>query len=109
MRLRQERFQIGHMIAIYWATVARWMMMRARRDAAALRTPLFLVQAADITKPTMPITTAKKLMNVANPSKCGGMHGMLALHVGMRIRLLDALDEQKSLVKDAEGELIVMA
>ena len=26
-RLREERFQIGHMIAIYWTTVSRWMMM----------------------------------------------------------------------------------
>ena len=80
--------------------------MRARRDASALRTPLFLVQAADVSKPTMPLATAKKLMNVPNPSKSGGMHGMLALHVGMRVRLLDALDEQKATVKDAEGVLI---
>ena len=34
------------------------------------------------------------------------MHGMLALHLGMRIRLLDALDEKKTLVKDAEGEVV---
>ena len=34
------------------------------------------------------------------------MRGMLALHVGMRIRLLDALDEKKTLVKDAEGEIV---
>ena len=45
-------------------------------------------------------------MNVANPKDSGGMHGMLALHVGMRIRLLDALDEKKTLVKDAEGEIV---
>ena len=105
-RLREERFQIGHMIGIYWATVARWMMMRAKRDAAALRTPLILVQAADVSKPTMPLAAAKKLMNVANPKDSGGMHGMIALHVGMRIRLLDALDEKKTLVKDAEGDVI---
>ena len=49
-RLRQERFQVGHMIGIYWATVARWMMMRAQRDAKALSTPLILVQAADVSK-----------------------------------------------------------
>ena len=29
-RLREERFQMGHMIAWYWGAVARWMMMRAR-------------------------------------------------------------------------------
>ena len=106
VRLREERFQIGHMIGIYWATVARWMMMRAKRDAAALRTPLFLVQAADVSKPPMPLEVAKKLMNIANPKDNGGMHGMFALHVGMHIRLLDSLDEKKTLVKDAEGEVV---
>ena len=105
-RLREERFQIGHMIAIYWATVARWMTMRAKRDAAALRTPLVLVQAADMSKPTMPVEAAKKLMNIANPKDSGNMHGMLALHIGMRIRLLDALGEKKTLVKDAEGDIV---
>ena len=34
------------------------------------------------------------------------MHGMLALHLGMRVRLLDALDEEKTLVKDAEGVVV---
>jgi hypothetical protein len=105
-RLREERFQIGHMIGIYWATVARWTMMRPRRDALALGTPLFLIQSADTSKPSMPIAFAKKLMNVANPKDSGGMHGMLPLHIGMRIRLLDALDKKKTLVKDAEGEIV---
>ncbi len=75
--------------------------MRAKRDAAALRTPLVLVQDADVSKPTMPLAAAKKLMNVVNPKGSGAMHGMLALHIGMRIRLLDALDEKKTLVTDA--------
>ena len=66
------------------------MMMRAKRDAAALRTPLVLVQAAEVSKPKMPLAAAKKLMNVPNPKETGKMHGMLALHVGMRVRLLDA-------------------
>ena len=105
-RLLEERFQVGHMIGIYWSTVARWMMMRAKRDAKALKTSLILVQAADVSKPPMPVEAAKKLMNVANPKDSCNMHGMLALHIGMRIRLLDALDEKKTLVKDAEGDIV---
>ena len=35
-RLREERFQTGHMLAWFWDTVARWMTMRARRYAANL-------------------------------------------------------------------------
>lgn len=94
------------MIGIYWETVARWMVMRARRDAAALQTPLFLIQAADESVPPMPMNVAKKLMNKANPKDTGRMHGMLAAHLGMRVRLLEALDITGGLVKDAEGEIV---
>ena len=34
------------------------------------------------------------------------MHGMLAVHVGMRVRLLDHIDQQHGLVKDAEGTIV---
>ena len=50
------------------------MMLRAKRDAVALHTPLILVQAADVSTPTMPLAAAKKLMNVANPKDSGNMH-----------------------------------
>eukprot|EP00959_Pyramimonas_sp_CCMP1952_P262104 5480854-Pyramimonas_sp.AAC.1 len=46
-RLWEERVPDGHMIGSYWDTVARWMNMRAQRDAGVLKKPLFLVQAAD--------------------------------------------------------------
>ena len=105
-RLREERFQNGHMLAIYWDTVARWMMMRAQRDAAALQVPLFLLQAADVASPLMPRDLAAKIMNVTNPKGTGGLHGMLPVHVGMHIRLLAPLDLSQGLVKDAEGEVV---
>ena len=105
-RLTQDRFQKGHMIACYWATVSRWMIMRATRDAAALKTPLFLVQPADASSPPMPEATAAKLMNTAAPKDTGGMHGMLGVHLGMQIRLLEALDLGDGLVKDAEGQIV---
>ena len=108
-RLREERFQTGHMIAIYWETVARWMVMCAKRDAAALKTPLFLLPAADVSKPLMPMDVAKKLMNKANPKHTGNMHGMWPVHLGMRVRLLEALQLKEGLVKDAEGEIVHIA
>ena len=108
-RLREERFQTGHMIAWFWDTVARWMMMRARRDAASLGQLLYLVQAADSSSPALPADMAAKLVNQVNPSVTGGVHGMLPLHVGMRIRLLEHLDLDKGLVKDAEGEVVSVA
>ena len=105
-RLREERFQNGHMIGSYWDTVARWINMRAQRDADVLRKPLFLVQAADRSAPTMSKKDAAKMMNCANPKNTGGMHGLLPVHVGMRIRLLEALDLKNGLVKDAEGQIV---
>ena len=105
-RLREDRFQNGHMIACYWETVTRWIMMRATRDAAALRTPLYLVQAADTSSPPMPMASAAKLMTKASPKDTGGMHGMLPVHLGMRVRFLEALDLAKGLVKDSEGDVV---
>ena len=108
-RLGEERFQTGHMIAWFWDTVARWMMMRARRDAASLGRVLYLVQAADKSSPSLPVDLAAKLVNRVNPGDTGGIHGMLPLHVGMRIRLLEHLSLDKGLVKDAEGEVVHVA
>ena len=34
------------------------------------------------------------------------MHGLLPIHLGMRVRLLEALDLGSGLVKDAEGEVV---
>ena len=108
-RLREERFQHGHMLAWFWDTVARWIMMRAKRDAANLQDTLYLVQAADTSEPPMAADLAAKLMNQPNPGDTGGIHGMLPLHVGMRIRLLEHLDLEKGLVKDAEGDIVHVA
>ena len=105
-RLAEERFQKGHMIGSYWDTVARWMVMRATRDAVALREPLFIVQAADASSPPMPAVAAAKLMTKANPKNTGGLHGILPVHRGMQIRLLEALDLEHGLVKDAEGQIV---
>ena len=112
-RLSEPRFQQGHMIGIYWATVSRWMMMRAKRDAAAAAVPLYLVQAADRSVSEdgsrMPRDIAAKLLNTPNPKNTGMMHGMLLVHVGMRIRLLHHMfkyDRSRGLVKDAEGDVV---
>ena len=105
-RLQENRFQTGHMLAIYWETVGRWVMMRARRDAAVLRTPLFLLQSADSASPPLTKDMAAKLLNHYNPYETGHMHGMWAAHLGMRVRLLTPLDNQRGLVLEAEGVVI---
>jgi hypothetical protein len=108
-RLLDERFQNGHMLGIYWETVGRWVMMRARRDAAALRTPLFLLQAADTASPPLTRDLAAKLLNHYNPHETGHIHGMFPVHLGMRVRLLVAIDKTKGLVQEAEGVVVHVA
>lgn len=108
-RLQENRFQTGHMLAIYWETVGRWVLMRARRDAAALKTPLFLLQAADSATPPLTKENCAKLFNHYNPYETGHMHGFLAVHLGMKVRLLVPLDKQKGLVQEAEGVVVHVA
>jgi len=105
-RLLETRFQNGHMLAMFWETAAPWMMLRARRDARALKTPLFLLQAADQASPAMSQEMAAKLMNHFNPGETGSMHGMLPVHIGMRTRLTESLCKEKGLVKNAEGVVV---
>ena len=80
--------------------------MRARRDEVALRTPLYLIQAADRAQPPMPRADAAKLMNHYIPHDTGGMHGILAMHLGVRVRLTELIDKRHGLVKDAEGTVV---
>ena len=105
-RLREDKFQRGHMLGIYWETAGRWALMRAKRDALALRTPLYLIQAADRSEPRMPRDAAAKLMNHYNPHETGNMHGLLGVHLGMRVRLTEQLDKAHGLVKNAEGVVV---
>jgi hypothetical protein len=105
-RLQEERFQNGYMIASYWETVARWIIMRAKRDAKALKTPLYLVQAVDSCSSTMTVDMAKRLRNKPNPMQTGGMHGILPVHLGMKVRLLQTHGLGTGLVNDAEGEVV---
>ena len=82
------------------------MLQRAIRDARALDQVLYLLQAADTSRPIMSRPFAAKLANAVNPSKTVGMHGMLPLHIGMHVRLLQHIDLARGLVKDAEGTVV---
>ena len=80
------------MLAIYWDTVARWSMMRARRDATTLGEELYILQAADECAPPMPRDLAAKLLSKARLLETGAVHGMLPLHIGMHVRFFEHLD-----------------
>ena len=59
------------MIGIYWNTVTRWMMMRARRDVKVLQKPLYILRAADSSTPAMPRDLVAKMLNGANVNTGG--------------------------------------
>ena len=107
-RLQEDRFQDGHMLAIYWETVARWVTMRARRDAESLETPVFVLQAADSSE-GLTLDLAAKLLNRPSPYETGHMHGIFLVHLGMHVRLLVPLCKDKGLVQEAEGVVVSIA
>ena len=94
------------MLAMFWETCGPWMAMRAQHDALALQTPLFCLQAADQSSPPMEKKEAAKLLNHYNPLDTGGKHGMLLLHLGMKVRLTESICKEKGLTKDAEGVVV---
>ena len=80
---------MGHMLAWRWDTAARWMMMRARRNAQALGQVLYLAQAADASSPPLPVDISAKRMNQVNPGATGDMRGTRPAHLGTRAHLLE--------------------
>ncbi len=105
-RLAEPRFQTGHMLGVYWGTVTRWAAMRAARDAKTLHTPTYVVQAAYAASPPVSRADYAKLLNHYSPYDTGAMHGIFLYHVGMRVRLLETLDKERGLVKNAEGVVV---
>ena len=94
-RLWQPLWLDGHEISIYWETIARWIPRRVRRDAERLNVPVLHVQARDDCS-NMPLNAmdedtrerlVERFLTKANMGMTGNLHGVLSLHVGMRVRL----------------------
>ena len=51
----------------------------------------------------------ERLLTKANMTQTGNMHGILCMHVGMRIRLKRNISLQRGLVQEAEGVLVDVA
>ena len=80
-------FLEGYGLAMYWETLARWMSLRARRDARDLKVPLVFLQAVDECN-TIKADVAKRLLNVPNTHTTGHIHGVLPVHEGMEVASL---------------------
>ena len=98
-RHAEARFAEGYGMGIYWESLSRMVSRRAVLDARKLGVPLLLAQCADECN-DMAKSVAFRFLNQLNPHKTGHMHGILPVHVGMRLRLLAKFDADKGLVQE---------
>ena len=113
-RLQEPLFLDGHEVGIFWDTVARWIPRRCRRDAQRLNAPILHCQARDdcSNRPfnsmsdTEKLCLTERLLKRTNIHYTGHMHGVVSLHVGMRVRLTAKLSSEHATVSDAEGCLV---
>jgi len=104
-------FATGHVIGIFWDMVARVIVERCLRDARILDVPLIFCQASDVRHQSQMYgnssTTARhvahQLLTIPNIHNTGNLHGILPLHVGMRVRFTHALSSVDGLVKERQG------
>ena len=97
--------------------MARWILKRARRDAERLGLPVLHCQARDDCS-NHPFSAMRaeerhrvteRLLKRTNIHYVGHMHGVLSLHVGMRVRLTCKLSSGHAIVSDAEGSVVDVA
>ena len=93
-------------VAIYWDTVARWITLRARRDASALGVPLVFLLSADECN-TINGEAARRLLSVANVHNTGHIPGVLPAHIGMRVRFLANVNSTMGLAQEQRATIVV--
>ena len=98
-RHAESRFAEGFGMGIYWESLSRMISRRAVMDARKLGVPLLLAQCADECN-DMEKDVAFRFLNQLNPHNTGHMHGILPVHIGMRLRLLARFNADLGLVQE---------
>ena len=101
----EPKFRDGYGMALYWDTLARWTPPRARRDATFLGVPLVFLQAVDQCS-TLSAEAARRLLNVPNLHNTGNIPGVLAIHVGMKVRFTRKLNATLGLVQEQRAIVV---
>ena len=101
----EETYLTGHGLAMYWETLARWSPRRARRDAEVLGVPLVFLQAADECS-SLSTELYLRLLNVASLYKTGKIHGVFAVHIGMRVRFTEKFNAAYGLVQGQTARVV---
>ena len=90
---------------MYWETLARWTPRRALRDSKVLEVPLVFLQAKDECQ-HLDKDTYSRLLNVANIYNTGKIHGVLPVHVGMRVRFTGKFNAAYGLVQEQRATVV---
>ena len=98
-RHAETRFAEGFGMGIYWESLSRMISRRAVMDARKFGVPLLLAQCADECH-DMDRNVAFRFLNQMNPHNTGHMHGILPVHVGMRLRFLGKFSAALGLVQE---------
>ena len=104
-RHSQQEFLNGYGMAMYWEPLARWITRRARRDARKLGVPLVFLQASDESQ-SVSADAYARLLNVANIYNAGRIHGVLPVHVGMRVRFAGKFNGAYGLVQEQRATVV---
>ena len=104
-RHADPKFRDGYGLGMYWETLARWISRRARRDALKLGVPLIFCQCYDECS-TMTRDTAARFLNQFNIHHTGHMHGVLPIHIGMRVRLTQKINATLGLVQEQKATIV---
>lgn len=101
-------FAHGYGLAIYWEPLSRWMSDRALRDATARGVPLVFFQSVDECA-SLDRDAAMRNFSQFNPHKTGHMHGVLPLHLGMRVRFTNKINQSLGLVQETTATVVDIA
>ncbi len=95
----KARFAEGFGMGIYWESLSRMISRRAVLGSRKFGVPLLLAQCADECS-EMGKDVAFRFLNQLNPHNTGHMHGILPVHIGMRLRLLAKFNADLGLVQE---------
>jgi len=90
-------------VAIQWEAVARMMQCAVRRQAAEAGEMVYYIPAIDRSNKEITRADYERMWKLPNYNNAGHAMGMLAIFVGMRVRLETKLSAKDKIVQGAKG------
>ena len=110
-KLEEDLFANGHIVGIFWESIARSIVERATRDAKRLDVPFIFCRACDQrpahqrwgSRSKTERDLVHQLLTTPNIHNTSHLHGILPLHEGMRVRFTSKLSPVDGLVNERTG------